>query len=101
MSPSRLRLTAAAGLIWLDYPGSKTFNGLGNLVVDEEVALLFVDFERGSTVTCQAPPRWTGLPQAGQETTATRAARCAIHPSQVMGSCRCSPSPSVRASAHR
>jgi uncharacterized protein len=33
-------------LWWPDYPGNNMFNSLGNLVVDDEAALLFLDFDR-------------------------------------------------------
>jgi predicted pyridoxine 5'-phosphate oxidase superfamily flavin-nucleotide-binding protein len=34
-------------LWWPDYPGNDLFNSLGNLAVDPQAALLFVDFDAG------------------------------------------------------
>jgi predicted pyridoxine 5'-phosphate oxidase superfamily flavin-nucleotide-binding protein len=38
------------GLSWPDFPGNNMFNSLGNLAVDPEAALLFIDFATGSTL---------------------------------------------------
>lgn len=37
-------------LWWPDYPGNNLFNTLGNLTVDPAAALLFVDFQTGTTL---------------------------------------------------
>ena len=37
-------------LTWPDYPGNNMFNTFGNLLVDPHCGLLFVDFERGTTI---------------------------------------------------
>jgi uncharacterized protein len=37
-------------LTWPDYPGNNMFNTLGNLVVNPRCSLLFVDFDRGTTL---------------------------------------------------
>src|ERR1700675_4690823 len=37
-------------LWWPDYPGNNLFNSFGNLAVDPEAALLFLDFPTGHTV---------------------------------------------------
>ena len=37
-------------LWWPDYPGNNMFNSLGNLVMDDAAALLFIDFTTGSTL---------------------------------------------------
>jgi uncharacterized protein len=37
-------------LWWPDYPGNNLFNSFGNLAVDPEAALLFVDFTTGATL---------------------------------------------------
>jgi predicted pyridoxine 5'-phosphate oxidase superfamily flavin-nucleotide-binding protein len=38
------------GLWWPDYPGNNLFNSFGNLAVDPETALLFLDFTTGRTL---------------------------------------------------
>jgi hypothetical protein len=37
-------------LWWRDYPGNNLFNSFGNLAVDPEAALLFLDFSTGRTL---------------------------------------------------
>jgi hypothetical protein len=37
-------------LWWPDYPGNNLFNSFGNLAVDPEAALLFLDFDEGRTL---------------------------------------------------
>ena len=37
-------------LWWPDYPGNNMFNSFGNLAVDPSAALLFIDFETGTTL---------------------------------------------------
>jgi predicted pyridoxine 5'-phosphate oxidase superfamily flavin-nucleotide-binding protein len=37
-------------LWWPDYPGNNMFNSFGNLVVNPEAALLFIDFRTGDTL---------------------------------------------------
>jgi hypothetical protein len=37
-------------LWWRDYPGNNLFNSFGNLAVDPEASLLFIDFNTGSTL---------------------------------------------------
>jgi hypothetical protein len=37
-------------LSWPDYPGNNMFNTLGNLVANPRCGLLFVDFDRGTTL---------------------------------------------------
>jgi pyridoxamine 5'-phosphate oxidase-like protein len=37
-------------LWWRDYPGNNLFNSFGNLAVDPEAALLFLDFDTGRTL---------------------------------------------------
>jgi predicted pyridoxine 5'-phosphate oxidase superfamily flavin-nucleotide-binding protein len=39
-----------ADLLWPDYAGNNMFNSLGNLAVDPDAALLFVDFDAGDVV---------------------------------------------------
>jgi hypothetical protein len=38
------------GVWWPDYPGNNLFNSLGNIAVDPEAALLFLDFDSGRTL---------------------------------------------------
>lgn len=37
-------------LWWPDYPGNNMFNSFGNLAVDSSAALLFIDFDTGTTL---------------------------------------------------
>lgn len=45
-----VRVPDANTLWWPDYPGNNMFNSLGNLVMDDAAALLFIDFTTGSTL---------------------------------------------------
>jgi uncharacterized protein len=47
-------------LWWPDYPGNNMFNSFGNLAVDPSAALLFIDFDTGSTlhVSGKAAVEW-------------------------------------------
>lgn len=64
-----VRVDSAAQLWWPDYPGNKMFNSFGNLAVDDEAALLFIDFVTGATlhVTGTAQVRWTDPGAAGDD----------------------------------
>ena len=48
--PGFVRVEGDRMLWWPDYPGNNMFNSLGNIAVDPEAALLFVDFAIGRTV---------------------------------------------------
>jgi predicted pyridoxine 5'-phosphate oxidase superfamily flavin-nucleotide-binding protein len=47
-------------LWWPDYPGNNMFNSFGNLAVDSTAALLFIDFDTGTTlhVSGKAAVEW-------------------------------------------
>ena len=47
-------------LWWPDYPGNNMFNSFGNLAVDPSAALLFIDFDTGTTlhVSGKAAVEW-------------------------------------------
>jgi predicted pyridoxine 5'-phosphate oxidase superfamily flavin-nucleotide-binding protein len=47
-------------LWWPDYPGNNMFNSFGNLEVDPSAALLFIDFDTGTTlhISGQASVEW-------------------------------------------
>lgn len=47
-------------LVLPDYPGNNLFNTIGNLLEHPEIALLFVDFARQSTVLLQGRARLAG-----------------------------------------
>jgi predicted pyridoxine 5'-phosphate oxidase superfamily flavin-nucleotide-binding protein len=49
-------------LVWPDYAGNNMFNSLGNLAVDPDAALLFVDFDGGRVLQLsgQAEIEWRG-----------------------------------------
>jgi predicted pyridoxine 5'-phosphate oxidase superfamily flavin-nucleotide-binding protein len=56
-----VRVDSPARLWWPDYPGNNMFNSFGNLAIDDESGLLFVDFTTGATVQLSgtARVRWT------------------------------------------
>lgn len=56
-----VRVDSAARLWWPDYPGNNMFNSFGNLAVDDEAALLFVDFDTGAALHLSgtAQVQWT------------------------------------------
>lgn len=64
-----VRVDSPDRLWWPDFPGNNMFNSYGNLAVDDEAALLFVDFETGATlhVTGTAHVRWTTPGTAGDD----------------------------------
>ena len=45
-----VRVDSSKRLWWPDYPGNNMFNSFGNLAVDDEAALLFIDFRSGTTL---------------------------------------------------
>ncbi|OBH13043.1 pyridoxamine 5'-phosphate oxidase family protein [Mycobacterium sp. E1747] len=59
--PGFVRVDATDQLWWPDFPGNNMFNSYGNLAVDDEAALLFLDFETGASlhVAGTARVRWT------------------------------------------
>ncbi|GAA5192582.1 pyridoxamine 5'-phosphate oxidase family protein [Rugosimonospora acidiphila] len=54
---------------WPDYPGNNMFNSLGNLAVNDEAALLFLDFDTGSTLHLSGTARveWIGPGMPGDD----------------------------------
>jgi predicted pyridoxine 5'-phosphate oxidase superfamily flavin-nucleotide-binding protein len=64
-----VRVDSADRLWWPDFPGNNMFNSYGNLAVDDEAALLFLDFDTGATVhlTGTAHVRWTAPGAAGDD----------------------------------
>ncbi|OBH50257.1 pyridoxamine 5'-phosphate oxidase family protein [Mycobacterium sp. E2479] len=64
-----VRVESPDRLWWPDFPGNNMFNSYGNLAVDDEAALLFVDFDTGATlhVTGTAHVRWTTPGAAGDD----------------------------------
>lgn len=67
--PGFVRVDSPDRLWWPDFPGNNMFNSFGNLAVDDEAALLFVDFGTGATlhVTGTAQVRWTTPGAAGDD----------------------------------
>lgn len=59
--PGFVRVDSPNLLWWPDFPGNNMFNSYGNLAVDDEAALLFLDFGTGDAlhVTGRAHVRWT------------------------------------------
>jgi len=56
-------------LWWRDYPGNNLFNSFGNLAVDPEAALLFLDFDTGRTLHLAgtAEVEWETAGRPGEE----------------------------------
>ena len=59
-NPGFVRVRDAATLEWPDYSGNTMFNTLGNITVNPNAGLLFLDFESGDTLqlTGQAAVVW-------------------------------------------
>jgi predicted pyridoxine 5'-phosphate oxidase superfamily flavin-nucleotide-binding protein len=64
-----VRVDSAQRLWWPDYPGNNMFNSFGNLAVDDEAALLFIDFLTGATLQLSgsAQVQWTQPGAAGDD----------------------------------
>jgi uncharacterized protein len=64
-----VRVESPGQLWWPDYQGNNMFNSFGNLAVDDEAALLFIDFATGATVqvTGTAQVRWTNPGGSGDD----------------------------------
>jgi predicted pyridoxine 5'-phosphate oxidase superfamily flavin-nucleotide-binding protein len=64
-----VRIDSADRLWWPDYPGNNMFNSLGNVAVDDQAALLFVDFATGATLHLSGTARvcWTDPGADGDE----------------------------------
>ncbi|MBV8789393.1 MAG: pyridoxamine 5'-phosphate oxidase family protein [Mycobacterium sp.] len=64
-----VRVDSPGSLCWPDFPGNNMFNSLGNLAVDDEAALLFVDFVTGASLHLSgtAQVRWTAPGAAGDD----------------------------------
>jgi uncharacterized protein len=56
-----VRVDSPDRLWWPDYPGNNMFNSFGNLAVDDEAALLFLDFTTGAVlhISGTAQVQWT------------------------------------------
>ncbi|OBG60473.1 MULTISPECIES: pyridoxamine 5'-phosphate oxidase family protein [unclassified Mycobacterium] len=67
--PGFVRVDAPDRLWWPDFPGNNMFNSYGNLAVDDEAALLFVDFGTGASLhlTGTAQVRWTSPGAPGDD----------------------------------
>jgi uncharacterized protein len=59
--PGFVRVEGPGRLWWPDYPGNNMFNSFGNLAVDDEAALLFVDVATGASLQLSgtAQVEWT------------------------------------------
>jgi uncharacterized protein len=64
-----VRVNSSERLWWPDYPGNNMFNSFGNLAVDDEAALLFLDFLTGATlhISGSAQVQWTHPVAAGDD----------------------------------
>ncbi|GAA4536264.1 pyridoxamine 5'-phosphate oxidase family protein [Mycobacterium paraffinicum] len=79
--PGFVRVDSADRLWWPDFPGNNMFNSFGNLAVDDEAALLFLDFETGATlhITGTAQVRWTTPGGPGDDGGVGRNVAFAVH----------------------
>ncbi|WAC90120.1 pyridoxamine 5'-phosphate oxidase family protein [Mycobacterium sp. Aquia_213] len=64
-----VRVDSPGRLWWPDYPGNNMFNSFGNLAVDDEAALLFVEFASGASLQLSgtAQVEWTRPGAAGDD----------------------------------
>lgn len=64
-----VRVDSPTRLWWPDFPGNNMFNSFGNLAVDDEAALLFVDFVTDASLHLSgtAEVRWTTPGAAGDD----------------------------------
>ncbi len=58
--PGFVRIVAPDRLAWDDYPGNAMFNTLGNVLIDDDAGLLFVDFAGGRTLQLSGRARVLG-----------------------------------------
>ncbi|OCB30100.1 pyridoxamine 5'-phosphate oxidase [Mycobacterium malmoense] len=67
--PGFVRVGSPTRLWWPDFPGNNMFNSYGNLAVDDEAALLFIDFDTSAALhlTGTARVRWTEPGAAGDD----------------------------------
>lgn len=67
--PGFVRVDSPSRLWWPDFAGNNMFNSYGNLAVDDEAALLFLDFDTGAAlhVSGTAHVRWTAPGAAGDD----------------------------------
>lgn len=67
--PGFVRVGSPTRLWWPDFPGNNMFNSYGNLAVNDEAALLFIDFGTGAALhlTGTARVRWTTPGAAGDD----------------------------------
>ncbi|OCB32263.1 pyridoxamine 5'-phosphate oxidase [Mycobacterium malmoense] len=67
--PGFVRVGSPTRLWWPDFPGNNMFNSYGNLAVDDQAALLFIDFDTGAALhlTGTARVRWTEPGAAGDD----------------------------------
>jgi predicted pyridoxine 5'-phosphate oxidase superfamily flavin-nucleotide-binding protein len=73
-------VTGAASLVFPDYAGNTMFQTLGNIAANRQAGLLFVDWERGSTLQLSGAARVIWDPaEAAQRSGAERAVEVQIH----------------------
>ncbi len=82
-SPGFVRLDGDE-LWWPDYAGNNLFNSMGNIAVNPEAALLFVDFATGQTLhlSGRAELEWLAPGSAGDDGNTGRRVR--FHPDRVV-----------------
>jgi hypothetical protein len=78
--PTGFVRVAGNELWWPDYKGNNMFNSFGNLAVDPEAALLFMEFDSGRTLhlSGSAELQWSELGEAGDDGHTGRRARFSV-----------------------
>jgi predicted pyridoxine 5'-phosphate oxidase superfamily flavin-nucleotide-binding protein len=61
--PGFVRVLNDHRLVWPDYPGNTMFQSLGNIAVNPQAGLLFIDFKRGSTLQLTGRARFLWDPE--------------------------------------
>ena len=85
-----VRVDSPGRLWWPDYPGNNMFNSFGNLAVDDEAALLFVDFVTGASLQVSGTARveWTSPGADGDDGGVGRRVAFSVGSSVALGDLR-------------
>ncbi len=85
-----VRVDSPGRLWWPDYPGNNMFNSFGNLAVDDEAALLFVDFVTGASLQLSgtAQVEWTSPGADGDDGNVGRRVAFSVGSAVALGDLR-------------
>jgi hypothetical protein len=84
--PAGFVRVADGELWWPDYAGNNMFNSMGNIEVDSETALLFVDFAGGAAVHLSGRARLEWVPPGSPGDDDGTGRRVRFHPERVVTS---------------